>query len=95
MNKTVLIGLSAAAVVGGLIAYRHLVPPSFKVVEYTPSKHEGEFLFGKARNPFGPNSGGTVGGRAGWSLEHKPLADGKVEFNLFKKGSFVKQLAIK
>lgn len=57
MNKGLIIGLSAVAVVGGIVAYRYFFPPSFNMKDsmvvgcgHGCRKIEGAFDFGNKKN---------------------------------------------
>jgi hypothetical protein len=95
MSKGLVIGISATvAAIGGILAYRYFVPPSFLIRSYTPSTRSGEVEFGGVSNNFGNRAGVQVG-RMGWEMETKMNSDGTTTFNLRKNGKFIKQLAVK
>lgn len=95
MSKRLIIGISATVVaIGGIIAYRYFVPPSFLIIRDIPSTHSGEYSFGGVTNPYG-NGSGVQQGRMGWQLETKMNPDGTTTFNLLKNKKFIKELAIK
>ncbi len=92
MSKKLIIGISLSVVaIGGILAYRYFVPPAFMVTMYSEADKKGEFEFGGIRNAFG-NSVGTMGGRAGWTLNTSIDKDGITIFKLFKNGKYVKDL---
>jgi hypothetical protein len=96
MSKGFLIGISSATVIiiGGILAYRYFVPPSFLIRSYIPSTHSGEVEFGGVINHFG-NSTVTQGGRFGWEMKTIMNPDKTTTFNLQRNGKFIKQLAVK
>ena len=95
MSKGLIIGISATVVaIGGILAYRRFVPPSFLIRSYTPSTHSGEYEFGGVSNHFG-NSSGTQQGRFGWQLDVKMQPDGTTKFDLLYNRKFIKNLAVK
>jgi hypothetical protein len=94
MNKGVILGLSAIAVIGGIVAYRYFVPPTFVIRESDGKNHKGTIEFGGVSNSFG-NTAFTQVGRMGWELQTKINPDGTTTFNLLKNGKFIKQLGVR
>ena len=91
-SKKLLYGLLGIGVlVGGILAYRYFVSPTFRVTMYSKADKKGEFEFGGITNAFG-NSVGTMGSRGGWTLETSIDKDGITIFKLFKSGKYVKDL---
>ena len=92
MSRKVIIGISVTVVaIGGILAYRYFVPPTFTVIMYSNGDKKGEFEFGSVRNAFG-NSSGTMEGRAGWQVNTSVDKDGITIFKLLKNGKYVKDL---
>ena len=91
-SKKLLYGLlGIGSLVGGILAYRYFVPPTFTVTMYSNVDKKGEFEFGSVRNAFG-NSSGTIGGRAGWEVNTSLDKNGITIFKLLKNGKYVKDL---
>jgi hypothetical protein len=92
MSKKIIIGISFSVVaIGGILAYRYFVPPTFTVTMYSNADKKGEFEFGSVRNAFG-NSTGRFQGRAGWELDTSLDKNGITIFKLLKNGKYVKDL---
>ena len=100
MKKALFIAGGIAVATTGYILYKRLVPPSFQIVEYTPSTHSGKFEFGGTRNSFSPNGSAVYGVRNifgstsnVWSLRVQGNSNGTVSFTLLKNGKDYKVLA--
>ena len=95
MNKIlvyVIVLLAIASI--SYFLYKRYSTPSFRIIQETPSKHEGVYEFDGTRNPYGSGSQFQKGSN-GWGLDVKMQPDGKTKFDLHKEGKFVKTLAVK
>ena len=96
-KNTILISIgSIAAIIAGIFIYRS-VPPSFELSQCKDLEHSGFFNFGRHQHSFESMIG--VGGLEtsdirGWTVRQETNKNGVVEFSLFKKGEFVKQLGL-
>jgi hypothetical protein len=95
MKKRLVIGLSISATVlavGGVLAYRYYVPPSFSIISYNETSSTGLVQFDGIQRSFGNGLTDIIEGRSGWSVQYKQTPDGFIHFELFKKGKFIKKL---